>query len=69
MTYWVAGVNSMGTTWYLGNKDDKECTVWYGAPKEMRYTFTDLESAKAKVAELDENFKFASTRHHCYKAD
>lgn len=63
MRYWVYGTNSMGSTWYLSNKDSKECTLWTGAPKEMRAAYDNLEQARAKVKELDEAFKFASTRH------
>lgn len=64
MKYWIYGLNSMGSTWYLGSKDAKECTVWTGAPTEMRAVYTDIESARKKVAELDEEFMFGTTRHH-----
>lgn len=61
--WYICGVNSMGSTWYLSNKEAKECTLWSGAPKEMRAVYDDKEEAKRKVKELDKAFEFASTRH------
>ena len=59
----------MGSTWWLDSEDAKECTLWSGASKDKRYEFQDLEKARAKKAELDENFKFASTRHCVVQAE
>ena len=66
--YNVYGVNSMGSTWYLADKNSSECSLWSGAPREMRAVFDSLEEAQAKVEELNESYKFASTRHHVCKA-
>lgn len=60
----VCGVNSMGSTWYLGNKDARSCTVWSGAPKENRATYSTYEEAKKKATELDKIYQFGSTRHY-----
>lgn len=61
--YTVYGVNSMGSTWYLSNPKADSCTLWTGAPKEMRATFASREEALEKAKELDEIFRFGSTRH------
>ena len=65
--WYICGVNSMGSTWYLADKDSKECTLWDGAPKEMRAVYDSREEAENKVKELDEAFKFATTRHSIVK--
>lgn len=62
--YWVYGVNNMGSTWYLSDPEKKSCTLWTGAPKEMRATFETKEAAKEKAKELDYICRFGSTRHH-----
>ncbi len=61
--YWIYGVNSMGSTWYLRSKDAQSCQLWTGAPKESRAIFDTREAAEAKRAELDNSFRFGSTRH------
>ena len=68
MKYWIYGVNSMGSTWYLQNPDAKSCTLWTGGPRENRTTFDTREAAEKKRAELDENFRFGSTRHFIMEA-
>ena len=62
--YYICGVNSMGSTWYLDSKDAESCTVWSGAPKEMRVIYVDKEEAEKKIVELNESHRFGSTRHH-----
>lgn len=66
--YYVYGVNNMGSTWYLSNKESDSCTLWTGAPKEMRAVYNSKEEAKEKAAQLDEKYKFGSTRHYVCKA-
>ena len=66
--YYVYGVNNMGSTWYLSNKEADGCTLWPGAPKEMRAVYDSKEEAKEKVMQLDELYKFGSTRHYVRKA-
>ena len=66
--YYVYGVNNMGSTWYLSNKEADSCTLWPGAPKEMRAVYDSKEEAKEKVVQLDELYKFGSTRHYVCKA-
>ena len=61
--YWVCGVNSMGSTWYVDNKDVNSATLWIGAPKEMRWKFSKREALEMKN-HLDKVFEFASTRHY-----
>lgn len=66
--YYVYGVNNMGSTWYLSNKESDSCTLWTGAPKEMRAVYDSKEEAEEKVVQLDELYKFGSTRHYVCKA-
>ena len=65
--YWVCGVNSMGTTLYVGSKDARSATLWSGAPKEMRWRFSKREALEMKN-HLDKVFEFASTRHYIEEA-
>jgi hypothetical protein len=65
--YWIYGVNSMGSTWYLQSEDAQSCNLWIGAPEELRATFDTKEAAEAKRAELDRVFRFGSTRHFIKK--
>ena len=65
--YYVYGVNSMGSTWYLDSKEANKCTLWTGAPKEMRAVYDSKEEAKEKALQLDESHKFGSTRHYVCK--
>lgn len=62
--YYICGVNSMGSTWYLSDKGSTSCTLWSGAPKELRAVYDNIQEARDKVKELDEAYIFASTRHH-----
>ncbi len=59
----------MGSTWYLSGKDAHECTLWSGAPKEMRATYDNRSEAEQKAKELDKAFIFASTRHYVCRAN
>lgn len=61
--YYVYGTNSMGSTWYLSDKAADSCTLWDGAPENLRAVYESKEEALQKVAELDDKFKFGSTRH------
>lgn len=61
--YTVYGVNDMGSTWYLSDKNASRCTLWTGGPKEMRAVFDTKAEAQQKVMELDEIYQFGSTRH------
>jgi hypothetical protein len=61
--YWVCGVNSMGSTLYVGSKDASSATLWSGAPKEMRCKFSKCDALEMKNR-LDKTFEFASTRHY-----
>lgn len=63
MKYWVYGVNSMGSTWYLSQPGEQRCTLWTGAPAELRTTFDTKEAALTECERLDDIFKFGSTRH------
>lgn len=65
--YFVYGVNKFGSTWYLGNKDANQCTLWGRAPKEMRAVYESLEEAKEKAIALNEIYMFGDTRHHVEK--
>lgn len=67
--YYVYGINSMGSTWYLNNRNANSCTLWSGAPKEMRYIFDNKDDAKEKVKQLDEAFVFGTTRHYICKVE
>ena len=62
--YTVYGVNSMGSTWYLCDKNADRCRLWIGAPKEMRTQYDTYEEARKKADELDHAYRFGSTRHH-----
>mgnify|MGYP000870037041 CR=1 FL=1 len=61
--YYVYGINSMGSVWYVSTKDTNGAHLWSGASKEMRATYTK-EEAQAEIARLDEIYRFGSTRHH-----
>lgn len=63
MKYWVYGVNSMGSTWYLWNRNAERCDLWDGAPKENRAIFDSKSAALEKCQQLDNIFRFGSTRH------
>jgi hypothetical protein len=65
--YFICGINTMGSTWYLSDKNANECNLWSGAPKEMRAIFDNKEEAMKKVKQLDENFRFGTTRHYLCK--
>ena len=65
--WYICGTNSMDSTWYLHNKDAKECTLWSGAPKEMRAMYDNKEEAEAKVKELNKAFEFGTTWHRIEK--
>lgn len=67
--WYVCGTNSMGSTWYLSNKDARECILWSGAPKEYRATYDNKEEALEKAKELDVNFQFGTTRHRIKKVE
>lgn len=62
--YWVCGTNDMGSTWYLSTPDAASCTLWTGAPADLRAVFDTREAAKAKCNALDHHFRFGSTRHY-----
>jgi hypothetical protein len=66
--YYVYGVNDFGSTWYLDHKDASMCTLWSGAPKEMRVVYNSREEAQNKADALNEAYKFGSTRHFIAKA-
>ena len=63
MKYWVYGVNSMGSTWYLSKPGAQRCDLWTGAPKELRATFDTKEAAQEECKRLDYIFRFGSTWH------
>lgn len=65
--YYVYGINSMGSKWYLGDKSETGCTVWAGAPKECRVVYDSEEEARRKVEELNYNYRHGSTRHYIEK--
>lgn len=65
--YYIYGINSMGSKWYLGDKSERGCTVWTGAPKENRAVYDSEEEARKKVEELDYIYQFGSTRHYIEK--
>lgn len=67
--YYVYGINSMGSTWYLSDKNADRCDLWSKAPKSMRATYNSKAEAKEKVKALDKIFEFGTTRHNievCY---
>ena len=61
--YYVHGINCMGNVWYVSTKGAHSATLWSGAPKEMRATYTK-EEARAEIARLNDIFKWGSTRHY-----
>ena len=67
--YNVYGVNSMGSVWFLSDKDGKECSLYDKAPKELRAVFDSVDDAKRKAEELDYNFRFGTTKHFIRKAE
>ena len=68
MKYYVYGINNIGSTWYTSSKGCNAATLWNGAPKEMRATYTK-EEAKAEIARLNDSYRWGSTRHHMESAD
>lgn len=63
MSYYVYGVNSMGSTWYLSKPGADRCDLWTGAPEEMRAVFDTKAAAREECQRLDHIFRFGSTRH------
>ena len=68
MQYYVYGVNSMGSTWYLSKDGKDKCTLYAGADRRLRKVFDTREEAQAAVEHLDYEYRFGSTRHHIQEA-
>ena len=64
MKYYVYGINSYGSKWYLGKTATDSARLYPGAPKEMRKVFSSKAEAQQVVEHLDYCFRFGSTRHY-----